>query len=198
MTEAEMWVKENSQAKGAAWWFMLALAARAEGCVAISTAEQMVHEARISHRELYRVLSAQCQSGEIERLSEPRDPKPVRAFHFAKMNCANSWPVWGFQHQLCPCKQSTVPDLRKRTPYEWELVQRVAQNHFPQAVLQADLQLPLLPEIRKGMCRSGGQEPLWPLASTWQSESIFGPNAVLSPASSSIGKQGRPELNSSL
>ncbi len=176
MTGAEMWVRENSQAKGSAWWLMLALAERAQGCVAISTAEELVEAARISHRELYRALLAQCQLGEIERLSQPRDPKPVRAFHFAKMNCVSTWRSGSFQHPLCPCKQSTVPDLRKKTTQDLELSERSAGNYFPQDVLRvsAGIQLLLLPEIHEAKLRAfHAEEPLWQPASTPQSDMYF-------------------------
>ncbi len=109
MTVAERWVRENSKAAGSAWSLMLALSARAQGCVVVASAEQMITDARISRRELYRALLAQEELGEIERLSKVGSNKQLRAFHFPKFSCANTLAG---SHPLCPRKQSPVPDLR--------------------------------------------------------------------------------------
>lgn len=114
MNEAERWVRENSTARGSSWSLILALAIQAKGCVAISTTEWLIAEARISRRELFRSLFELCQAGELQKLTKERDPKRLRAFHFAKMNCAR---LSGLHHPLCPRKQSTVPDLRMGNGY---------------------------------------------------------------------------------
>jgi hypothetical protein len=179
MTDAEKWVRENSEAKGSAWWFMLTLAARAEGCIALSTAEQLIEGAKISRRELYRVLLAQCQSGELERVSKQRDPKPLRAFHFAKMNCAKDERL---RHPLCPCKQSTVPDLRKRMAHGLTSMRKGLGTDFPQEMLKAfyGVQLPLLPEIHEAAYRAyrGEEPPRWRTATSVGDDLLFRPVPV--------------------
>ena len=151
---------ELSSAQGAAWHVLRALVERAQDCIACPSLEDLWSTTRYSTRNIIRALNSLEELEEIERLQSVVDRRR-RAYHLKK---------------ICDIKNSTTreegtfscPHLAEFSMGskigDWSKKEEKEMSPIP----------PLLPEVIEAKLRIfRGQEPLWILAPTAQSERYF-------------------------
>ena len=101
---------------------LLAIASRAEGCVASAKTAVLIGGANTSPREFYRCVARMEEAGDILRLSPRRGGAVVRAFHLERFCSAKFLEGDPAFSLLCPRKQSAVPDIRNigTTLLDWQ------------------------------------------------------------------------------
>ena len=89
MNAATAWAVEKSVAVGAERAVLVAIARRAEGCIAVCDPRDIMKEVGLRGRAYYECLIPLEQLREIERLLDRHDKARLRAFHFPKF-CESS------------------------------------------------------------------------------------------------------------